>query len=131
MMNLFNHVQIKVGNLKASRKFYDEIMAVLGCQVVLEIDDAVVGYGTSVHNMFEIRQSGEKAPLSQSVHLAFNAPSKESVDAFYRKALAHGATCNGEPGFRPQYEEGYYAAFVVDLDGHNVEAIYSEKQRLQ
>jgi predicted lactoylglutathione lyase len=126
-MKLFNHVQIKVKDLKMSRKFYDCVMAALGYQVVLEINDVVIGYGISVHDMFEIRQFDAKLPLSEHVHLAFNAPSKESVDAFYHSALASGGECNGEPDFRPQYEDGYYAAFVIDPDGHNIEAVYSKK----
>lgn len=126
-MKMFNHVQVKVKNLNISRKFYDAIMEILGYHVVLEIKDVVMGYGTSVHDMFEIRQYDEKSPLSQCVHLAFNAPSKECVDAFYHEALAKGATCNGKPGFRPEYEEGYYAAFVIDPNGDNIEAVYSEK----
>jgi predicted lactoylglutathione lyase len=101
-------------------------MAALGCKVVLEINDVVIGYGTSVHDMFEIRQFDDKSALSGHVHLAFNAYSKEDVDAFYYKALANGGKCNGEPGFSPQYEDGYYAAFVIDPDGHNIEAVYYE-----
>jgi predicted lactoylglutathione lyase len=126
-MKLFNHVQIKVKDLKTSRKFYDSVMAALGCQVVFEIHDVVVGYGTSVHDMFEIRQFDEEASLSSHVHIAFNAPSKESVEAFYQAALAGGGKCNGKPGLRPEYEDGYYATFVIDPDGHNIEAVYSEK----
>ena len=121
-MTIFNHVQIKVESLKISRKFYDEIMAALGYRVVLEIHD-VVGYGTSVHDMLEIRQFSERAPLSKHIHFAFNAPSKQSVDDFYDKALANGATCNGKPGFRPEYGDGYYAAFIIDPNGHNLEAV--------
>jgi predicted lactoylglutathione lyase len=102
-------------------------MAVLGYKMVLEIEGVVTGYGTSVHDMFEIRQFDEKSALSGHVHLAFNASCKEDVDAFYYKALASGGKCNGKPGFRPQYEDGYYAAFVIDPDGHNIEAVYSEK----
>lgn len=126
-MKIFNHVQIKVKDFKASRRFYDAIMEVLAYPVVLDIKNEVVGYGTSVHDMFEIRQFDEKAPLSQSVHLAFNASSKEAVDLFYNTALINGAKCNGKPDFCPEYEEGYYAAFVFDLDGHNIEAVYSAK----
>lgn len=124
-MKIFNHVQIKVKDLKTSRRLYDALMEVLGYPIVLDIKGVVVGYGTSVHDMFEVRQFSKKSPLSQSVHLGFNASSEESVDAFYRTALARGATCNGKPGFRPEYEEGYYAAFIIDPDGHNIEAVYS------
>jgi predicted lactoylglutathione lyase len=129
-MKLFNHVQIKVKDLEKSRKFYGPVMAALGYKMVLEIEGVVIGYGTSVHDMFEIRQFDEKSPLSERVHLAFNASCKEDVDAFYKSAITSGGKCNGEPGFRPQYEDGYYAAFVIDPDNHNIEAVYSEKAKV-
>lgn len=125
-MKLFNHVQIKVQNLEKSRVFWDSVMKVLSYCPVLEIKDTVIGYGTSVHDMFEIRQATNEAPLSKSVHLAFNAPSLQSVVEFHQIALEKGAKCNGKPDFRPEYEEGYYAAFVVDPDGHNVETVYKK-----
>jgi predicted lactoylglutathione lyase len=127
-MKLFKHVQIKVKDLEISREFYDCVMRVLGHKVVLEIESVVVGYGTSVHDMFEIRQFDETSSLSMHVHIAFNASCKNDVDAFYHSALASGGQCNGAPGFRPEYEEGYYSAFVIDLDGNNIEAVYSEKR---
>ena len=129
-MKLFNHVQIKVKDLGRSRRFYDHVMAALGYKMVLEIEGIVIGYGTSVHDMFEIRQFDEKSLLSEHVHLAFNASCKEDVDAFYKSAITSGGKCNGEPGFRPQYEDGYYAAFVIDPDNHNIEAVYSEKAKV-
>lgn len=128
-MKLFNHVQIKVKDLSISKNFYDALMKTLGYKTVLEIDDTVIGYGTDVHDMFEIRQSNSEYLLSQSIHIAFNALSRKSVDDFYQVAIQKGARCNGAPGFRPQYEEGYYAAFITDLDGHNIEAVFKEKQR--
>ncbi|MEQ9115368.1 MAG: VOC family protein [Rickettsiales bacterium] len=125
-MKLFNHVQIKVKNLQVSKKFYDAVMQALGYGIVLEHSQIVIGYGTSVHDMFEIRQSGADFPLSKSIHISFNASSIEIVNKFYNTAIILGAKCNGSPGFRPQYEKGYYAAFVIDPDGNNVEAIYKE-----
>ena len=122
---IFNHVQIKVRDLKAARNFYDIIMGILEYEVVL-YENIVVGYGTSVHDMFEIRQQDQDALLSHHVHIAFNAKNKDMVDRFYQAAIENGAKCNGKPGYRPQYEEGYYAAFVIELDGHNIEAVYSE-----
>jgi catechol 2,3-dioxygenase-like lactoylglutathione lyase family enzyme len=59
------------------------------------------------------------------VHVAFAAPSEEAVRAFHAAALAHGGRDNGAPGFRPEYEAGYFAAFVIDPEGHNVEAVFS------
>lgn len=126
-MSIFNHVQIKVKNLKVSRKFYDCVMKTLGYSVVLDVNNCVIGYGLNVHDMFEIRQLDNKSPLSKSVHIAFNAACKEDVDAFYKKALEMGGQCNGQPGFRSQSAKGYYAAFVMDPDGHNIEAVFMEK----
>ncbi|EHA1206468.1 VOC family protein [Vibrio alginolyticus] len=60
---------------------------------------------------------------SNGAHIAFNAPSKESVDLFYTTALELGGTCEGKPGLRPEYGESYYAAFVRDLDGNKIEAV--------
>lgn len=125
-MKLFNHIQIKVKDFERSRKFYDLVLGALGYKVVLSIDEVVIGYGTSIHDMFEIRQSDSEAPLSSHVHVAFNAPSKEAVEEFYQCALGGGGTCNGAPGLRPEYEEGYYAAFVIDPEGHNIEAVFCE-----
>lgn len=127
-MRIFNHVQIKVKDLKRSIAFYDTIMEVLGYDVVFEIEDVVRGYGTNVHDMFEISQASEEMPLSHHVHIAFNASDQKRVEEFYRVALEQGGTCNGKPGLRPEYEEGYYAAFVIDPDGHNIEAVYAEKR---
>jgi predicted lactoylglutathione lyase len=124
-MKLLNHVQIKVSNLEKNKKFYDSIMEVLGYNIVLQIDNTVIGYGTSPHDMLEIRQATEGFTLSQSVHIAFNAPSKEAVDNFYHRAIDNGAQCNGKPGLR-EYEDGYYAAFVIDPNGHNLEAVYKQ-----
>ncbi|MGE4167974.1 MAG: VOC family protein [Candidatus Babeliales bacterium] len=126
-MQLFNHVQIKVENLKRSQDFYNAIMDILGYSVVLEIENNVIGYGTSVHDMFEIRRATKEAPLSKSVHVAFNASTLQKVNDFYKTALEKGATCNGKPDYRPEYEEGYYAAFVIDPDGHNIEAVYMKE----
>lgn len=127
-MKLFNHVQIKVKDLGASKKLYDSVMKVLGYSIVLEIDKTVIGYGTDVHDMFEIRQANNEVLLSRSVHVAFNAPSIQTVDDFYQTATQQGAKCNGSPGFRSEYEEGYYSAFIIDHDGHNIEAVYKDKR---
>lgn len=123
-MTLFNHVQIKVKNIEKSMVFYNAIMQSLGYIKVLTIPGQVVGYGTNVHDMFEIRQSDDQFRLSQSVHIAFNALTKLSVDIFYDVALANGGICNGKPGLRPEYASNYYAAFVLDLDGNNIEAVF-------
>jgi len=122
---MFDHVQVRVRDLALSRAFYAPLMAVLGHGVVFEVEDVVIGYGPDPHTMFEIRQSGPDAPLSASVHVAFVAKDEATVKELHQVAIQHGGTCNGAPGLRPHYEEGYYAAFVLDPDGHNIEAVCS------
>ncbi len=123
---MFDHVQIKVENLTEGRAFYQAVLGSLGYKTVLEIEDAVVGFGTSTHDMFEVAQADEDAPVSKSTHIAFTADSEEAVRAFHATAVAHGARDNGVPGFRPEYEPGYFAAFVIDPYGHNLEAVFKQ-----
>jgi catechol 2,3-dioxygenase-like lactoylglutathione lyase family enzyme len=123
---MFDHVQIKVRDFKKSRAFYAAVLGTLGYKTVLEFD-VCVGFGTDPHDMFEVRQADASAPLSVSVHIAFVAGSQEAVCAFHAAALAHGARNNGAPGPRPHYEEGYFSAFVIDPDGHNLEAVFKER----
>jgi predicted lactoylglutathione lyase len=82
---------------------------------------AAVGFGANSKPFFWI---GEAEDLGAGhVHVAFAAPSREVVDAFYRAAIAAGGKDNGKPGLRPHYHENYYGAFVLDFDGHNIEAV--------
>ena len=74
--------------------------------------------------MFEISQAGAGAPVARRVHVAFRAADRAAVDAFYRAAMVAGAENNGAPGLRPNYGETYYAAFVRDPDGNNIEAMH-------
>jgi predicted lactoylglutathione lyase len=122
---MFDHVQIKVEDLAKSRPFYEAVLGTLGYKNVFEIEGVVVGFGTNPHDMLEISQSGEDTPLSKSVHVALVAKSKQAVQDFHKAALANGATDNGAPGLR-DYEPGYFAAFVIDPNGHNLEAVYKE-----
>lgn len=122
-MSLFNHVQIKVSNLEQSKKLYDALMQALEYSVVLDIPHEVRGYGISTNNMFEIRQATPDCPISQHVHIAFNALCPEAVQNFYHTALSLGARCNGNPGLRSRYAPNYYAAFIIDYDGNNIEVV--------
>jgi catechol 2,3-dioxygenase-like lactoylglutathione lyase family enzyme len=125
-MAMFDHVQIKVRDFQKSRAFYTAVLGTLGYGTVLEFN-VCIGFGISPHDMFEVRQADADAPLSASVHIAFAAGSQDAVRAFHATALAHGARENGTPGYRPEYEDGYFAAFVIDPDGHNLEAVYKER----
>lgn len=124
---MFDHVQIKVSDLASSRSFYDAIFEAIGIGVVFEIKGVVVGFGHDPHRMLEIRQANASAPISRNVHIALSVDSKLAVSDFHAAALAHGGTNNGDPGYRPEYEDGYYAAFVLDPDGHNLEAVFLDR----
>ena len=120
---MFDHVGISVEDFERSRAFYQAVFDVLGYGVVLEIEGSAIGFGPSTNLMFEIGKAGANG-VSKAVHVAFTANSEDSVRAFHAAALAQGATDNGAPGLRPQYEAGYFAAFVIDPNGHNLEAVY-------
>ena len=122
---MFDHVQIKVEDLAASRPFYEAIFAALGHGIVFEEAGVVIGFGPNPHGMFEIRQAGKTVPLSHHAHIAFIAGSEAAVRNFHAEALAHGGRDNGPPGLRPTYEAGYFAAFVIDPNGHNLEAVFT------
>ena len=111
---LFDHVAIRVRDVEASRAFYAAVLGVLGLPISDERDG-----GFSVDEFFV---GGGRTPTG-GLHLAFQADSPEVVDRFHEAALAAGGTDNGPPGERA-YHPGYYAAFALDPDGNNVEAVY-------
>jgi catechol 2,3-dioxygenase-like lactoylglutathione lyase family enzyme len=112
-----DHVWIRVANVAASRRFYERIAPHAGFRLAgAQSDRALfVGAGGSL----TLRQGRP----SENIHLAFPAQDNATVDAFHRAATSAGCRDNGPPGERPVYHEGYYAAFVLDLDGHNVEVV--------
>ena len=122
---MFDHVQIKVENLPQSFAFYEPVLGTLGYKNVFEIEGVVVGFGNNPHDMFEVARTSEDSPVSKSTHIAFVAKSEDAVQAFHKTALEHGARDNGAPGLR-DYEEGYFAAFVIDPNGHNLEAVFKK-----
>jgi catechol 2,3-dioxygenase-like lactoylglutathione lyase family enzyme len=124
MQDMFDHVQIKVADLKSSRVFYEAVLKSLGYGVVFEIQEVVVGFGNNPHDMLEVRQADASAPVSSAAHIAFIAKNEDAVRNFHSTALEHGGIDNGAPGMRPHYEEGYYCAFVIDPNGHNLEAVF-------
>jgi catechol 2,3-dioxygenase-like lactoylglutathione lyase family enzyme len=112
-----DHVWIRVANVAAARRFYETIAPYAGFRLEAAQSDRAffVGVGGSL----TLRQGRP----SENVHLAFPAPDNETVDAFHRAATGVGCRDNGQPGERPVYHEGYYAAFVLDRDGNNVELV--------
>ncbi len=119
---MFDHVKFGVTNFLLSRNFYLKVFEPLGVVVVSE---GVPTYGVEFCHpegtvSFIIHQSEEKPA---HLHIAFQAGSRSQVDEFYLAALEAGGTDNGKPGLRPTYHANYYAAFVIDPDGHNIEAV--------
>lgn len=117
---MLDHVGIAVKSIEASKKFYSEALAPLGYSIMAEYPEYnVVGMGFGGKPDFWFSQEKDAG----KVHLAFVANTRANVDAFYNAAIAAGGTDNGKPGVREQYSPTYYAAFVHDPDGNNVEVV--------
>lgn len=117
---LIDHVQLVVRDLDASRRFYDAVLGALGVPFGDEGEDYFWYDELFVSTR---RSKAAQNKLTGRVHLAFQAAGRKQVDAFHKAALKHGGNDNGRPGERP-YHPGYYAAFVLDPDGNNIEAVY-------
>jgi len=121
---MLDHVDFAVTDLENSRRFYTRVLAALGIEPFTDIktDDGRegTGYGSLSGPQFWI--GGGKA-VKGRMHIAFSANARAEVDAFYEAALQVGGKCKGPPGLRPRYGEHYYAAFIIDPDGHTIEAV--------
>ena len=124
---MIDHVGFAVADAERSRAFYEQALAPLGLRLVTSIPaeengsgGAAHGFGTDGDPFFWI---GDNERVGEGTHVAFRAESRAEVDAFYAAAMAAGARDNGPPGPRPKYGPNYYAAFVFDPDGANIEAV--------
>lgn len=123
---MLDHITFGVSDLARSRAFYAAALAPLGYEVVMEVTaeetggPAYVGFGSGGKPSFWI---GSSRPLRGRLHVAFAVRDRAAVDAFYKAAIAAGGKDNGPPGLRPHYHPNYYGAFVLDPDGHNIEAV--------
>jgi catechol 2,3-dioxygenase-like lactoylglutathione lyase family enzyme len=117
---MLDHVTIAVGDLARATAFYDAALRPLGIERLYAEGESFAGYGTGRRAFFWV---GQRDGMITGSHLAFAAPDRATVDMFYRAALAAGGRDNGAPGLRPQYHADYYGAFVLDPDGHNIEAV--------
>jgi catechol 2,3-dioxygenase-like lactoylglutathione lyase family enzyme len=120
---MLHHISFGVRDLELSGAFYDAALGALGFRRVFE-DNTAIGYGlVDGQDKFclKLRPAAEAPGIG--FHLAFSAPSRSAVDIFYESALRIGGQDNGAPGLRPHYGPTYYAAFLIDPDGHRIEAV--------
>lgn len=123
---MLDHLSLGTADLARATDFYDAALGALGIVRVWSDDDAVgYGYPGGGDKLALKARPGFVAP-GPGFHLAFTAHSRAEVDAFFAAAIASGGTSDGEPGLRPKYGPGYYAAFVIDPDGHHIEAVCHE-----
>jgi catechol 2,3-dioxygenase-like lactoylglutathione lyase family enzyme len=115
---MIEHVSLRCRDVEASAAFYEQVLAPLGYEVTQRSPEAV-GFMAEGHTSFWVT-SGE---IATPTHIAFRARSRSAVDRFHRAALEAGGKDHGAPGLRKDYSPTYYAAFVLDRDGHNIEAV--------
>jgi catechol 2,3-dioxygenase-like lactoylglutathione lyase family enzyme len=120
---VIDHLTIGVRDLERSRRFYAAALEPLGFSELGSWSDERREIAFGVQGADDFAISPEYEPGGQ-LHIAFSADSREAVQAFHAAALEAGGTDNGGPGERPEYAPGYYGAFVLDPDGHNVEAVF-------
>ena len=128
---MIDHTGLNVSDYQKSKAFYVAALAPLGYQMVMELPSSIVpdgGLGLGVPPKPDFWVAGGK-PNVPPLHVAFRAENRAQVDAFYKAALAAGGRDNGPPGPRPHYHANYYGAFVLDPDGHNIEAVCHDPPR--
>lgn len=128
---MIDHTGVVVSDFEKSKAFYEKALAPIGYALIMALPASVTGhvdvagFGEPPKPDFWISNG---APNKPPIHIAFRAPSRAKVDAFYKAAIAAGGTDNGPPGLRPHYHPNYYGAFVLDPDGHNIEAVCHEAE---
>ncbi|HJQ57285.1 MAG TPA: VOC family protein [Vineibacter sp.] len=122
---MLGHLSFGVEDLDRAARFYDRILAPLG-YVRVWSNERGAGYGSQGggDKLALFARTGQVVPPGSGFHLAFDAPSREAVDAFHAAAIEAGGRDAGAPGPRPHYGATYYAAFVVDPDGYKLEAVH-------
>jgi len=123
---MIDHLGFAVADIARAKAFYLAALKPLGIEILIEVTpeqsggEAHLGFGANRKPFFWI---GSGKAVQGPVHIAFDAPNRATVDAFYKAAMEAGGRDNGAPGIRAHYHPNYYGAFVFDLDGHNIEAV--------
>jgi catechol 2,3-dioxygenase-like lactoylglutathione lyase family enzyme len=120
--SMYDHVGLRVADIPASVRFYGAVLAPLGYVLASQGED-YAGFGPKGAPALWLHLSAERG---RGTHIALRAPNREAVQRFHAAGLEAGAKDNGAPGLRPDYASNYYAAFLIDRDGHNVEAVCHE-----
>jgi len=121
---MLHHISLPVSDLPAATALYQAALGAMGYKVVAQ-SVGFVGFGTVTdQDQFALIATPQARAAGPGFHLALTAPSRAAVDGFHVAALAHGAQDNGAPGPRLHYGATYYAAFVIDPDGHRIEAVH-------
>lgn len=128
---MIDHIGVLVSDFERSKHFYAAALAPIGYALVREVPASVTGHtdiaGFGADGVADVWLS-KGTPNVPPVHIALRVKDRAQVDAFHRAAVAAGGKDNGKPGLRPQYHAGYYGAFVLDPDGHNIEAVHHDQQ---
>jgi catechol 2,3-dioxygenase-like lactoylglutathione lyase family enzyme len=128
-MPIIDHVTLVVSDIKRSKEFYEKTLSTLGVKALMDFGQAC-GFGRDTKPDFWIGtgpasfQTAEQLQVITPTHVAFSARNREEVDAFYKAALEAGGKDFGAPGVRSHYHPHYYGAFILDLDGHDIEAVF-------
>jgi len=128
---MIDHTGVVVSDFQKSRDFYRQALSAIGYSLLMEFPASitghtdVAGFGEAPKPDFWISRGSPNRP---PVHIAFRVSSREAVNAFYKAAMEAGGADNGAPGMRPHYHSNYYGAFVLDPDGHNIEAVCHEAE---
>ena len=124
---MIDHLTLHVSDIEKSKKFYDAALKPLGYGMTKDFPEwKLAGYGDSKKAYMWVCADG----ITQKTHIALTAKSRVAVSAFYKAALKAGGKDNGKAGYRKNYHAGYYAAFVIDPDGHNIEAVFHDKEKM-